>query len=554
MNTRILAQFLTLFFLFIISTGKINAYVPGETRNVCGIHLNQPEEEQVKMASALCNSNGGDWGSVTITIQHDDRNKEKWQQFMNYTRKYHLCPIVRIATKSCGDGNWCRPDDKDPQEWADFLGSLNWPCKERYVQIFNEVNDAREWGGAVDPADYARQAKLHIDALKEAHADFEPMLAAMNTTAGSSRDMDAAVFFEQMLAAEPNIFDKISCISSHSYGSNGPNGTGRASVRAYQWELAILRRLGVAKDLCVLITETGRPHAEGIVHKPQYHSIDTLTSFYEAYLDIPQNDPIVHSTHPFLLKDCDQFNNFSWVDCSTNQLYPFAEVLKNKPKDKTDPKQRHLINIKGELPKEPTAESLFVVPLILKNEGQAWLDTTDGYRLGVVEGDINASFTPIRDIQPGNQKTLLFRFKTGSTLGEQCARIGMYKQDALVVELFKWCYSVLPQPSLTFQLGTFIKTSGTVEIQVFDKREQVVYKQGVEVDQVGQIARLPNVVIGDTYRVVVVKDFHLPVQTYLTVQNGENKLLFNTMAPIDLNNDGKLDFADLVSKLRGKSQ
>src|SRR3989338_2024841 len=52
----------------------------------------------------------------------------------------------------------------------------------------------------------------------------------------------------------------LSGLASHSYPNPGfsgvPYGFGRGTVRTYQWELDLLKQLGV-KDMPVFITETG---------------------------------------------------------------------------------------------------------------------------------------------------------------------------------------------------------------------------------------------------------------------------------------------------------
>src|ERR1035437_9417263 len=64
--------------------------------NIFGIHILFPEE--LNEAAKLVNSNNGDWGYVTIPIQASDKNIDKWQKFMDDCKRYHLIPILRLAT------------------------------------------------------------------------------------------------------------------------------------------------------------------------------------------------------------------------------------------------------------------------------------------------------------------------------------------------------------------------------------------------------------------------------------------------------------------------
>ena len=112
--------------------------------NKFGIHILEPAD--LEKANELVNSNGGDWGWVTVVIREDDLNSDKWQDFFDQCRIKHLIPLVRLATHLEGI-NWAKPKVEDSQKWVDFWGSLNWPVKDQYVIIFNEPNHKKEWGG-----------------------------------------------------------------------------------------------------------------------------------------------------------------------------------------------------------------------------------------------------------------------------------------------------------------------------------------------------------------------------------------------------------------------
>ena len=139
---------LSLFSLVFPKAGFANEKV-----NKFGIHILDPSDLQ--KAQELVNSSGGDWGWVTVVIRDDDMNFDKWQAFMNECRERHLVPLVRIATHLEGT-NWIKPILEDSQKWAEFLNRLNWPVKDQYVILFNEPNHAKEWGGEVNPKEYAR--------------------------------------------------------------------------------------------------------------------------------------------------------------------------------------------------------------------------------------------------------------------------------------------------------------------------------------------------------------------------------------------------------------
>src|SRR6266567_3962410 len=123
--------------------------------NKIGIHILDVSE--LPAAAKLVNNNGGDWGYITIPIQVGDENHTKWQTFMDDCKKYRVIPILRLATE--GDyfntTVWRKPSLYDVIDFANFLNSLTWPTKNRYIIVFNEVNRGDEWGGNADPAGYA---------------------------------------------------------------------------------------------------------------------------------------------------------------------------------------------------------------------------------------------------------------------------------------------------------------------------------------------------------------------------------------------------------------
>ena len=74
--------------------------------NVFGLHLSQTED--IHKTSSIINSQNGDWGWVTLVIKNDQLDKNTWQGFFDNCRKYHIIPIIRIATIGEKD-YWKRP-------------------------------------------------------------------------------------------------------------------------------------------------------------------------------------------------------------------------------------------------------------------------------------------------------------------------------------------------------------------------------------------------------------------------------------------------------------
>ena len=65
-----------------------------------------------------------------------------------------------------------------------------------------------------------------------------------------------------------------------------------------------------------------------------------------------------------------------------------------------------------------------------------------------------------------------------------------------------------------------------------------------------EIKGIKNLIIGDKYRLVLIKPFYLPRQTFLKINENDNQAVFKALLPFDFNNDGKLSFGDLLALLR----
>ncbi len=225
----------------LITSTYLLVFAPlGIPNNRVGVHI--LETLEAKPAAALVNSNGGDWGYVTIVLRSNDLNRDKWIKFFNAARQLHLIPIVRLATYPDGE-TWVRPDALDLVDFANFLDDMPWPIKNRYLVLFNEVNQVKEWGGQVDPMAYAT---LLMDAkriFKQRSDDF------FLISAGLDMSLDALTFYRQMSQLQPKWYDAVDGIAVHAY----PND--RHGIMGYKYELELLRSLGYVPKP-IFVTET----------------------------------------------------------------------------------------------------------------------------------------------------------------------------------------------------------------------------------------------------------------------------------------------------------
>jgi hypothetical protein len=304
--------------------------------NFFGIHILSTNE--LAKSSELVNTSGGDWGYVAIPIQVGDKDIEKWQKFMNDAYDLHLIPILRLATESYHKETsvWRKPTEADILDFANFLNSLHWPTKNRYVILFNEVNRYDEWGGeAPDPARYAEIAEYAADVFKSTNSDFYVILGGLDNAAPNmpNKYIDNLVFLRLMHEARPDVFNKIDAFSSHSYPNpnfaDSPNTHKADSVVTYRFEASLIDSYTSSKKP-IFITETG--------WNGDVLSSETISSYFTITFSSiwgKDVDRIVAIT-PFLLESQNgQYDKFSFLH--NNQFTSFGKTIQNISKIKGAP-------------------------------------------------------------------------------------------------------------------------------------------------------------------------------------------------------------------------
>lgn len=537
--------------LFLLLLSIVAFPIQAETNNKHGVHLAQPHYEDIEKAAEMVNSNGGDWGYVTLVLQENDRELGKWQDIFNKLRELKLIPIIRLATKPEGNA-WRRPEPEEATSWVSFLNELNWVVKPRYVILFNEPNHGLEWGGEVDAKHYARVARAFAEEFKKADKNYVVMPAGFDASAPASLPNyeDESRFIKQMVD-EIGIekFNQLfSAWSSHSYPNPGfagsPYDRGRGTITTYNWELSYLQDLGV-KQMPVFITETGWDGVQ--INR------NTVADYLEkAYTNVWIPDDRVKAITPFVLNyQSEPFTKFSFARPDNDGYYPQFDRMQEINKIAGEPEIEEKGFVRAILPIELVVFSSYRFKIDVKNTGQAIWDIDDGYHL-VLEGADPAHyfFSDIQQIKPGEQTNVDLYIKTGEQSLSKDTRLALYKNEEKVIEGSRWRYEIVASPSLTFKTRLYPKLNSDgddYELQLFDENEELVYKKkGLRVrGGKGELKELQNVALGGTYRAVILKPYYLPRQQFLTIEKGENKISFEGMIPTDFNRDGKQDVNDI---------
>ena len=519
--------------------------------NKFGIHIAKPHDEDIRKAAELVNGNGGAWGYVTVVMREDELNKSQWQEHFNMMRELKLIPIVRLATRGEGD-NWRRPTVEDAKKWGDFLDSLQWPVKNRYVLLFNEPNHAQEWGGAADPYNYAEVAEAFAVELRNRNTDYIVMLGGLDAAAPQQppRYMNSEYFLDVVIQEMgANRYQELfGAFASHSYPNPGfvgsPGASGKGTVRSYEYELAQLKRLGVTKTLPVFITETGWDgDSIGRDRAAEY--------FHNVFENVWGPDDRIRAVTPFILNyQGEPFLKFSWRKFQSEEMYPQFNVIRDLSKTYGSPKVDEAGSMRYKLPSRLTEKSSFHFLVQLKNTGQGYWDVDHRYRLAI-EGVSQQNYlvSDLVGIKPNQSRDIDIYINTEDPTSTKEARLVLYREQEKVLEGPLWKFQVLALPSLKITTGFFPKrttTSDTFELQVFDEKEELVFRRkDVSVSEgEGIIEAVRNVTFGETYRIVLLHPGYLPRQIYITFNEGENQVTFESMWPLDFDNSGGLTWGD----------
>jgi hypothetical protein len=504
--------------------------------NRFGIHVLEPED--LLPAANLVNTQGGDWGYVTVVLRLNDLNQAKWQTMFDEMRRRHLIPIVRLATVP-ENSHWVKPKPEDTDQIVEFLNSLNWVIQNRYVVLFNEPNHAQEWGNELNPREYVTIVQEFHAKLKAASADFFLLPAGLDTAAPNSQvTLAAAEYWRQMYLADPEIFQLFDGWNSHSYpnpGFSGPlTGTGFGSLRSYLAEINYLSRFGLPLNLPLFITETGWSNTTG----------DLTGSFIMAFTQVWTESRLVTVT-PFILNYPDApFSQFSWQIPHSREFYPHYHQVASLPKISGRPIQIHQSQlIKAEIPRSLVDSSHYQFKLQFKNTGQSIWNPAD-FSLAL-SGNFPPDLIKISSLSATEpNQTAEFTLDLITPAVHNRYRLGcqLKFKEEIFGEKFESEVIVVPPPTLIARVKLLFKKSVSAadfKLLVYDTDNQLQTKLPLAVVS-GQSRPIPlyNLIPNQIYRFVILKPLYLPRQLIAQLNPDQTTVKFKTMLP---------SFADLIN-------
>jgi hypothetical protein len=255
-------------------------------------------------------------GYAVELVRSNDLRPASWQRLIDLLDREGLVPIIRLATFKDEKNQWWTAPTPDPDglgykseadRYRRFFDAIDWPSETVLVTVANEPNRPDEWGGAPNPAAYARFLRDVTEALRRVSSVKVLVLNggldayAPSASFGSTFSVDAELFMEGMVKEVPDVFERLDGWASHAYPLGPfneppghqvfkiddvrPNATPRRQpppgivnrgVNGYEWELWKLRQLGMARELPVYVTESGWRHARSQVAGSRDHDFATV--------------------------------------------------------------------------------------------------------------------------------------------------------------------------------------------------------------------------------------------------------------------------------------
>jgi hypothetical protein len=553
---RFLLTIITGSFLFLYFLSPVRAIVDplSAPNNRYGIHI--VDQNDLESAAKLVNSSGGDWGYVTLVIRADDRNHDKWQAIFDSMRRLHLIPLVRLATVPKGD-IWLKPTPDEAKPWTEFLNSLNWVTKNRYVILFNEPNHAKEWGGEVKPHEYAEVAKIYRNSLKDASADFFVLPAGFDAAAGNgSETMSLEQYLKFMSAYDKDIFTRFDGWTSHAYPNPEFSGSirdqGKTSLISYRHELLLLNKLGLNKPLPIFITETGWVHNEG--KSPQYgaYSASKVADLIPQAFSQVWTDSNLAAITPFMLNYQDEpFDHFSWTKPGGQDVYPQYVTVQNLSKTAGKPIQiDNAILLSDTIPSILVNNSVYEIPVYFQNTGQSIWEP--GVYEVVIDGNLlnnQSQRYALEYTEPFNDARITFHLQTPLKTGSYTLNVRVEKNHQPIGSITERDVRLIPPPSLLVKAQLWYRkiTSGDdFTLLIYDDTGLVKKLEPFQVtDGVGMVSEIRDVIPQKRYRFVLTKAYYLPRQTFAILSPSQTEINFNRLLPVDLFPDGQLTFKDL---------
>jgi len=200
--------------------------------------------------------------------------------------------------------------------------------------------------------------------------------------------------------------------------------------------------------------------------------------------------------------------------------------------------------------------STYQFPIKIKNQGQSIWNKENGFELKI-EGkkvdNFKYFFSDIKNLRPFEEKTTILNIEAKNKSGHFNLKLILFKNGKKIKTIKEWPLEIIPKANLEFSIGSFLgkKLNGNnFKFLIYNPEEKIVFNQdNLEVKNgIGKIKDVNNIAFGPKYRLVLLRPYFLPRQTFINFSDArKNKAYFRYMWPFDFNQDGKFSLADLLA-------
>ena len=144
--------------------------------------------------------------------------------------------------------------------------------------------------------------------------------------------------------------------------------------------------------------------------------------------------------------------------------------------------------------------------------------------------------------------------KTGENTQGLKLKISLIKNNQTVSQV-DWNLEIIPEINIKLVAKLLFKrkTEGQdFKFLIYNQKEEVVFGVNRFPIKNGEteIKGVKNVIAGNEYRLVLIKPFYLPRQTFLIIQEKDNQASFKILLPFDFDQDGRFSWGDIWTLIK----
>ncbi|MEK9179006.1 MAG: hypothetical protein AAB893_00880 [Patescibacteria group bacterium] len=271
-----------------------------------------------------------------------------------------------------------------------------------------------------------------------------------------------------------------------------------------------------------------------------------------VFQNIWLKDDNVVAVTPFLLNyQGDPFLGFSWRKLNLPDYYQIYNTIKDISKVSGMPELETKFELLSVLPTKLIVSSEYTFTFRVKNTGRSVWSSNEGFAFALSSADnFQYHFATVTNVEPLEERNIVLFLKTPDAIGKRTLYFSAVNNKILASNTYEWNLVELPVIPMTVQYSLLFSRGdkkADMQVELYDKSERLVFKRSTISGSNGIVfvQDVKNVVIGDNYRVVLLKPGFLPRQSFATLNNRNTTVQLKYMLPLDWNRDGAWNIKDL---------